>query len=349
MDHNDCEPVFSQSHYYGNVAENVTLGTSLLRVTATDNDQGDNGLITYSLHSKNSAGSTANSLPYFSINKHTGWIFVARPLDFESKEIHELVVIAKDSGAQPLETSAFVSIRVTDINDNQPTISLLFLTENAKREIPENARIGDLVARISVNDADSSESSLPSEANSGNSHALSVSLSGSDGNFGLTTQDSIIYLIVVTGPLDRETKSKYTITVIVTDQGTPPLNTTHTFDLEITDINDNPPYFESETYHVTLPEGADIGSSVFQMKAIDPDNDSILTYSFLDKNENSNNAVWFTIDSRSGLITTQSQVDCETDPTPKLIIVASDQNSPNTLSKSGFSASATLVVSISDV
>jgi len=272
LDHNDCEPVFSQSHYYGNVAENVTLGTSLLRVTATDNDQGENGLISYSIHSKNSAMSSLST--YFGINKNTGWIFVAKPLDFESKEIHELVVIARDSGAQPLETSAYVSIRVTDVNDNQPTISLLFLTENAKPEIPENAKIGDLVARISVNDADSSDLPVGSESNGEAISGLTVTLSGNEGSFGLTTQDTIIYLIVVTGPLDREKRSKYTLNVIVTDQGSPPLNTTSSFELEITDINDNPPYFETDTYHVTLPEAADIGSSVFRIKAIDPDSDS---------------------------------------------------------------------------
>ncbi|CAG2121462.1 unnamed protein product, partial [Medioppia subpectinata] len=210
LDHNDCEPVFSESHYYGNVAENVTLGTPLLRVKATDNDQGDNGLITYSLHSKPLSGLS----PYFEINRHNGWIFVAKALDFESKEIHELVVIARDSGAQPLETSALVSIRVTDVNDNQPTFSLLFLTENARQEIPENAKIGDLVARVSVNDADSSDFSINAK-NKEDHNRLSVSLTGNDDSFGLTTQDNVIYLIVVTGPLDRDIKSQYNLTVMV--------------------------------------------------------------------------------------------------------------------------------------
>ena len=267
MDHNDCEPVFSQSHYYGNVAENVTIGTSLLRVTATDNDQGDNGLITYSIHSKNSALSGLST--HFGINKINGWIFVAKTLDFENKELHELVVIARDSGAQPLETSAFVSIRVTDVNDNQPTIGLLFLTEKARPEIPENARVGDLVARVSVNDADSTDPH--SELNGETISGLSVSLAGSDGSFGLTSQDNVVYLIVVTGPLDRHKKSKYSLTVIVTDQGNPPLNTTTTFELEVIDIDErndrnkdsppqpqpssNPyPIARNDTYHVTQPD-----------------------------------------------------------------------------------------------
>lgn len=221
MDHNDCKPVFNQSHYYASIAENVTVGTSLLRVSATDNDQGDNGLVTYSIHSQDS---------HFGIEKKTGWMFITKPLDFESKEVHELVVIARDSGAQPLETSAFVSIQVTDVNDNQPTIGLLYLTENARPEIKENAKVGDLVARVSVNDADLTDS----KANAESGHSPSVSLSGGDGRFGLTSQNNgSIHLIVVTGPLVREKKARYNLTVIVTDQGSPPLNTSTNFELEI--------------------------------------------------------------------------------------------------------------------
>ena len=327
----------------------MTIGTSLLRVSATDNDQGENGLVTYSVHSQSTG--LSGLATHFGIEKKTGWIFVTKPLDFESKEVHELVVIARDSGAQPLETSAFVSIQVTDVNDNQPTISLLYLTENARPEIRENAKVGDLVARVSVNDADLSDT----KANAESGHAPSVTLSGGDGRFGLSSQNNGIYLIVVTGALDREKKSRYSLTVIVRDQGSPPLNTTNTFELEITDINDNAPYFESNTYHATVPEAADIGTSVFRAKALDLDSDSQITYSFLEKNhQNSSSSKWFSIDAKSGLITTQTHVDCETDPTPRIIILATD-TTPSTYSSnkysmsSSFSATTTLIVSISDV
>ncbi|GIZ04865.1 protein dachsous [Caerostris extrusa] len=93
----------------------------------------------------------------FSIDPKMGVISVNKPLDFESKDVHELVVVARDSGVQPLETTAFVSIRVTDVNDNQPTINLIFLSEDASPKISEDARPGEFVARISVNDPDSKE------------------------------------------------------------------------------------------------------------------------------------------------------------------------------------------------
>lgn len=341
----------------------------MVKVTATDNDQGENGQIVYSLHAKNTQNGGTSVSNYFAINRVTGWIYVAKPLDFEAQELHELVVIARDQGAQPLETSALVSIRITDINDNQPTINLLFLTENSKAEISEDAKEGDLIARLSVNDADVSDSFNQRQRSSfaskrQHSNRLSVSLLGAYSEFGLRTQDQVGYLIVVTGKLDREKRSKYSLTVQVTDKGTPPLNTTTIFDLEVLDVNDNSPRFELPTYHTTLPEAADIGSSVFQMNAIDADSDSLLTYAFLvtrngyddtsegDSEEegdslsgvfaedetffvsyfNRHNSThrltshtnWFAIDRRSGLIVTRTQVDCEADSEPHLTVLVTD-------------------------
>ena len=42
-----------------------------------------------------------------------------------------------------LQTSALVSIKIIDVNDNQPTISILFLIESGKPKVkvPENAKI----------------------------------------------------------------------------------------------------------------------------------------------------------------------------------------------------------------
>ncbi|OTF83098.1 Cadherin domain containing protein, partial [Euroglyphus maynei] len=282
LDHNDCEPIFSQNHYYGSVSENVTLGSSILKVTATDNDDGDNGRVIYMLHMKQAnnpsssssssaamkGGNMMDSSSYFAINRHTGWIYVIKPLDYESQDLHELVIIARDQGVQPLETSAFVSIRVTDINDNQPTVNILYLTSNSKPEISEAAKIGDLVARVSVNDADihaTSHSSSFMKKSSSKRYSpyngLSVSLFGaSNGEFGLKTADQIVYLIVVTGKLDRERQSKYQLTVMVSDKGYPPQNTSTTFEIEVTDVNDNAPYFDQHVYHTTLFESADIGS-----------------------------------------------------------------------------------------
>lgn len=328
QDVNDNQPVFNQSRYFATVPENATIGTSILQVRATDDDAGENGEVEYSINRRQSDRDNM-----FRIDSTTGMIVVNKPLDFETKELHELVVVAKDRGLQPLETTTFVSIKVTDVNDNQPTINVIFLSEDATPKISESAQPGEFVARISVHDPDSK-----TEYSN-----VNVTLSGGDGHFNLTTQNSVIYLVVVSLPLDRETQSNYTLNVVATDTGTPPLHASKTINLQVTDINDNAPEFESEVYQANVMEVSDPGTSVIQIMANDKDegNNSAITYSLADSPET--HSYWFQIDSRSGLVTTRAHVDCETDPVPRLTVVATDNGFPP------LSSSATVLVTIHDV
>ena len=249
------------------------------------------------------------------------------------KELHELVVVAKDNGMQPLETTAFVSIRVTDVNDNQPIINVIFLSDDATPKISESAQPGEFVARISVNDPDSK-----TEYSN-----VNVTLNGGEGHFGLTTRDNIIYLVIISLPLDREIQPNYTLNVIATDTGNPPLHASKTIYLRVTDINDNAPDFEREVYHANVMEVADPGTSVIQVVAIDRDegNNSAIIYSLLDTPDT--HSQWFQIDTHSGLITTRAHIDCETEPVPQLTIMAKDNGYPQ------LSSTATVLVTIHDV
>lgn len=328
QDVNDNQPIFNQSRYFAVVPENATVGTSVLQVFATDNDAGENGQIEYSINRRQSDRDNM-----FRIDPITGQIAVNKPLDFEAKEMHELVVVARDHGLQPLETTAFVSIRVTDVNDNQPTINVIFLSDDATPKISESAQPGEFVARISVHDPDS-------KAEYSN---INVTLTGGDGRFGLTTRDNIIYLVIVSLPLDREMQPNYTLNVVATDTGTPPLHASRTINLMVTDINDNAPEFIQEVYHANVMEVSDPGTSVIQVLAHDKDegNNSAITYSLVDTPDT--HSSWFQIDSRSGLVTTRAHVDCETDPVPQLTVIATDNGFPP------LSSSATVLVTIHDV
>ncbi|XP_055546785.1 protein dachsous [Wyeomyia smithii] len=328
QDVNDNQPIFNQSRYFATVPENATIGTTVLQVYATDQDAGENGQVEYAINRRQS-----DKDQMFRIDPNTGLISVNKPLDFETKELHELVVVAKDRGLQPLETTAFVSIRVTDVNDNQPIINVIFLSDDATPKISESAQPGEFVARISVNDPDSK-----TEYSN-----VNVTLSGGEGHFGLTTRDNIIYLVIVSLPLDREIKPNYTLSVVATDTGNPPLHAAKTIFLTVTDINDNAPEFEKEIYHANVMEVADPGTSVIQVTALDRDegNNSAIAYSLLDTPDT--HSQWFQIDANSGLITTRAHIDCETDPVPQLIVVAKDNGFPP------LSSTGTVLVTIHDV
>lgn len=328
LDVNDNPPAFNQSRYVGRVPENASVGTAVLRVLATDADAGDNGRVRYAINRRQS-----DRDGLFAIDAESGLVSVSKPLDFEAKDTHELVVVARDCGDQPLEATAFVSVLLTDVNDNQPSINLIFLSDDASPKVSEDARPGELVARVSVNDPDS-------KAEYAN---VNVSLSGGEGHFGLATQDNIIYLVMVAQPLDRETRARYGMLLTATDQGSPPLNASRSFELAVTDTNDNAPEFDQDTYHASVLEVADPGTSVLQLTASDRDEgrNSLLRYSI--QHTPDTYSQWFHIDPRTGLVTTRTPIDCETSPVPRVTVLATDSGEPP------LSASATLLVTISDV
>lgn len=326
LDVNDNPPVFAESAYSATTTENATLGTPILKVSATDLDAGKNGEVEYSINRRQSDRENM-----FKINPETGEITVNKALDFETKELHELVVVARDKGAQPLETTAFVSIKVTDVNDNQPTIDVIFLSDDATPKISESAQLDEFVARISVHDPDSK-----TEYSN-----VNVTLSGGDGHFDLRTHDNIIYLVVVALPLDRESQSSYTLNVVATDKGSPPLHASRVISLRVTDVNDNAPVFAETEYKASVPEAAAPGTPVVQVIANDADEgiNADIRYSLLATPQSD----WFAIDERSGLVTTRARVDCETNPMPRLTVVASDRGNPP------MSSTATLLVTVLDV
>lgn len=214
-------------------------------------------------------------------------------------------------------TNAFVTIHVRDYNDNQPTMTIIFLSEDGSPRISEGAQPGQYVARISVTDPDYGE-----YAN------VNVSLEGGDGKFALTTKDSIIYLIYVDQVLDREERDSYDLRVMATDSGTPPLRAESSFTIQVTDVNDNPPLFDQQAYRQTIPEVVYPGSFVLQVTARDKDQgpNGDVRYSIL-KGKNSHSD-WFSIDPVTGIITTATALDFESEPAPSVTVVATDSGRP---------------------
>lgn len=214
-------------------------------------------------------------------------------------------------------TNAFVTIHVRDFNDNQPTMTIIFLSEDGSPRISEGAQPGQYVARISVTDPDYGE-----YAN------VNVSLEGGDGKFALTTKDSIIYLIYVDQILDREERDSYDLRVMATDSGTPPLRAESSFTIQVTDVNDNPPLFDQQAYRQTIPEVVYPGSFVLQVTARDKDQgpNGDVRYSLL-KGKNSRSD-WFSIDPITGIITTATVLDFESEPAPSVTVVAMDGGRP---------------------
>uniref|UniRef100_A0A8C0G234 Cadherin domain-containing protein n=1 Tax=Chelonoidis abingdonii TaxID=106734 RepID=A0A8C0G234_CHEAB len=305
-------PLRSPHRYHTLISENLKPGSSILQVFASDADEGDNGAVVYEINRRQS-----DPDQYFTIDSRTGVIKLNKGLDYEMRKVHELVVQAWDKAMHPEVTTAFVTIHVRDYNDNQPTMTIIFLSEDGSPQISEGAQPGQYVARISVSDPDYGEYSN-----------VNVSLEGGDGKFALTTKDNIIYLICVDQLLDREERDSYDLRVTATDSGTPPLRAESAFVLRVMDVNDNPPLFDQQEYKQSIPEVVYPGSFVLQVTARDKDQgpNGEVRYSILHSQDTHSN--WFTIDPATGIITTAASLDYEKDPQPQLTVLAMDRGTP---------------------
>ncbi|XP_067297751.1 protocadherin-23 [Pseudorasbora parva] len=325
LDENDNQPVFNQTEYHAVLLENTPLKTAVCQVFATDSDLESNGQVTYEINRRQS-----DPNEFFIIDNSSGIISVNKRLDYENQSFFELIVTAWDSGIQPESSSTFVSIKVLDVNDNHPKISILFLNEAGAYEVSEGARPGDYVARIAVSDPDL-----------GDIKKIDVLLQCEDGTFSLKSTDDFLYVLCVDGPLDREIKDLYELTVTATDFGSPPLSSEITFQVQITDVNDNPPVFDQNIYEESIPEDVREGTALFRVKATDRDlgGDSGIIYSIVQSEQEH----LLNIDPTSGLITTSAGLDHEKEAELRFLVVASDGGSPS------LSSTAAVTIHVVDV
>ncbi|XP_072256722.1 protocadherin gamma-C5-like isoform X10 [Pyxicephalus adspersus] len=293
FDINDNAPVFNQSMYKISILENLPLKSPIIHLNATDLDEGINGEIEYSFH--HSTVEAAKEV--FSLNAQTGEIFNKGIVDFEVTNVYELSVRAIDRGIPELEGRCVVQIEVVDVNDNAPEIKL---TTNVNG-VPENAPIGTVVGFIMVKDKDSGKNGevkleIPAEL---------------PFNF---QQMSNRYTLVTSKHLDREKVSQYTITLITSDLGSPPLSSQATIIINISDVNDNPPAFLQSAYNAFISENNEPGRLLCSVSAGDPDegDNAMLIYSIVESHIDGSPVSSFVyINSDTGNIYAQRSFDYE--------------------------------------
>ncbi|XP_019116255.1 protocadherin-19 isoform X5 [Larimichthys crocea] len=253
IDSNDNNPVFDETVYTVNVMENSPINTLVIDLNATDPDEGTNGEVVYSFHSY----VTEKTRDAFKIDPRTGIITVNGILDYETAQIYEIDVQAKDLGPNSIPAHCKVTVNVMDTNDNPPVISLLSLNTEMV-EVSENAQRGYVIALVRVSDKDS-----------GANGKVQCRLQGNV-PFRLQEYESFS-TILVDGRLDREQKDTYNLTIQAEDSGIPPLRATKSLVVKVTDENDNPPHFIKPHYQEMVMENNLPGSCLLAVSAEDPD------------------------------------------------------------------------------
>ncbi|CAJ0943891.1 unnamed protein product [Ranitomeya imitator] len=264
-DFNDNAPVFVQPFYQCSVNENAVKGTLVFKLNATDLDEGRNGEILYKFTNVVS-GEVSN---IFSLNEYTGEIRVNGELDFETTNIFEIQVEAIDNGDLKLVGHCKVLVTVVDVNDNPPEMTVTSLSV----PVPENSPQGTTVAIISVHDKDS--------GSNGKVHCYISEPSPFKVNPAFMSDFSL----TVNGPLDREVKDEYEVTISARDEGSPSLSTSKTLKIDISDVNDNAPRFVKSIDTILVKENNPPGSHIYTASASDTDigQNSFITYSIRER------------------------------------------------------------------
>ncbi|XP_044133358.1 protocadherin alpha-13-like [Bufo gargarizans] len=263
-DVNDNAPSFDQPFYQCSISENAIVGSLVIRLNATDLDQGKNREILYKFGKQ----VTEEISNIFTLNKHTGEIRVKGGMDFETVTMYEIQVDAIDNGEHPMAGHCKVLVTVVDVNDNPPEMTITSLSV----PVPENSPRGTTVAIISIHDKDSGLNGKV------NCHISEIT------PFKINPAFMADFSLIVNGQLDRETKSQYTVIISAKDEGFPPLSVSTTLIIDISDVNDNAPQFQQSYDTIFIRENNAPGSLVYTVKAFDPDvgQNAFITYSVHD-------------------------------------------------------------------
>ncbi|MGH0151367.1 UNVERIFIED_CONTAM: hypothetical protein FKN15_020116 [Acipenser sinensis] len=275
LDVNDNPPVFSQASYQVNrplwslsyqvnralwslsnqvlLAELTPRDTFVLTLSTTDRDSGLNGEVSYRLLSSASKGF------YISLKngKHRvvglvkpGSLFTSKPLRyFMESSVVQLLVEASDGGDPALTAVTSVEIQIRDINDHAPQ----FMQATYQVSVSEAAAVGSTVLYLSASDQDFSHDNYYLDysifgGNEQNRFCIETSVLQADDEYKKVGK------LVLCNPLDRENTMNYTLVVVASDRGTPPLNASAVVSVTVLDANDNPPVFSQLEYHVQVSE-----------------------------------------------------------------------------------------------
>ncbi|CAJ0938578.1 unnamed protein product [Ranitomeya imitator] len=307
-DINDNSPVFTQDVYKVSVRENIPVNSTILQVSASDEDEGVNAQITYSIST-----TVDNVLLAFNIDSQSGKITTKGLLDFEVTKYYDISVQAEDGGG--LAAHAKVLIEITDENDNAPEISIT----SSSDLIPEDSPPGSVVALIKVHDPDSGENGEVQCIIAGNLPFELIST----GTF---------YKIATKSSLDREKISSYNITIQASDKGSPEMTSRKVIKLDVSDVNDNAPVFEKLGYTAFITENNLPGASIFSIKATDLDSEdnAKITYYIMSRgNEEDPLSFYISMNPVTGVIYAQKPFDYENHREFNIQIIARDNGSPS--------------------
>lgn len=336
-DSNDENPIFNQQPYSFSIEEGIA-NRILGRVSASDNDSGDNGQISYYLSSTNSNSGKA----LFNIDEQTGVIKVIQALDYETDKSHILMVTARDHGENPRSTTASVLVRVIDVQDEQPYFERYYIEVKAQEDLPQYK-----LAQVQAKDPDS-VAQITYVLKSGDSNLFQVDPQTGvvSTTRGLDFEEARGYTLLI-GTIENQENDLIELSNALISGQLIEKSPICRIDITVNDINDNVPYFINQPLPVRIQDSAQLGTVVTKIQAEDLDGsdpNNLIRYELVTNNDGNNNnnnnnpelsstvtkttsekcANSFMIDSTSGSISVKSDLKRDSQSECQLIIKAQD-------------------------
>ncbi|XP_035710399.1 fat-like cadherin-related tumor suppressor homolog isoform X3 [Folsomia candida] len=322
------------------VFENTSVGVTVLKLRARDLDKGYNGLLTFVISSGDEAHGAWDIVnPTGSQDSDEGdlaHLVVAAPLDREQVSSYMLNISVWDQGKPSKVSSKLLFVKVQDSNDCRPT----FTKAATKLKIGEGgALVGEQLVGLSAFDED--EEGTPNSL-------ISYRLLSPTEDFAIDEKLGTIRLL---RELDRERQDFYELLVAAEDHGVPKLSSIAVVSIQVEDVNDCAPRFESfasmsshssSSRIVSVLEDWPVGGVVTQVLARDDDlglggNVRYALVGGVGEEED------FELDEVSGVLRVKRELDYETTSIYNLTIRAHDMGTPS------LSSETFIVVEVLDV
>ncbi|XP_041444723.1 protocadherin gamma-B2 isoform X13 [Xenopus laevis] len=315
VDANDNAPEIILTSVLDSIPEDSASGTVVALIKIQDIDSGDNANVYCHI---------TGTLPFELTSSSSNYYKLLTTTSLDREEMHEynITIKATDKGYPPLSTTKTIRLLILDVNDNPP----IFDQTKYVVYVPENNPTGSSLFQVQASDPDINENAKV---------MFSIVNKNSDG-FPLSSYvsiNSMTGVLYAQQPFDYEQMREFDVEVMAKDNGSPPLNSTATVKICITDLNDNSPKIlypsvgvDDSAHFEIVPQSSSKGDLVAKVVAVDADSghNAWLSYQFLQPSEPS----YFSIGRHTGEIRTL-YVFQEKEPTKhKVIVLVKDNGNP---------------------
>ena len=188
---------------------------------------------------------------WFKIDATSGEISTQTSLDCELESNPRVIIVARDNGEPALSSTATLSIRIEDVNDNKPLFESSYYETKLSEDIPS----GQCFLRVKATDSDC-----------GKNGEISYQLEEHKDVFRIQDDGNLC----LKGKVDRESRDAYSLMAVAVDKGG--LSASTLISINILDVNDNAPLFSPSSYKVHLGrDHSKSDSPILTVKAMDND------------------------------------------------------------------------------